>query len=198
MMPAHLKRALSAPCSSIPGPAAPNRGGNRGFTLIEIMIVVSIMAIVLAAGIPSIVRAMKRDSLHQAVNDVVEGCSRARAEAILKGVPAELTIRAEDGMILVKKVQSSAGPEPGGKKPSAMEEGPQESGPVFQARLEQDVAVELIFVNLHDGMNDPEVNVHFFPNGTSDEFTMVLRTESGSFKISLDLVTGLAAAQNLQ
>jgi len=42
------------------------------FTLLEIMLVVGIMGIVLAIGLPSIVRSLERDPLHQALRDVEE------------------------------------------------------------------------------------------------------------------------------
>src|SRR6188768_3288768 len=64
----------------------------RGFTLIEIMIVIAIMAIVMTIGVPSIYRAMRRDDLARAMNDTVEGCKTARDRAILQGVPYEFVV----------------------------------------------------------------------------------------------------------
>ncbi|HYT60008.1 MAG TPA: type II secretion system protein, partial [Haliangiales bacterium] len=53
----------------------------RAFTLIEIMVVVGVLAIVLAMGVPPFIRMMRKDSLRQAVSDIEEACSKARAEA---------------------------------------------------------------------------------------------------------------------
>src|SRR4029453_18387464 len=58
---------------------------SRAFTLIEIMIVVAIMGIILATGSPSIYRIWKKEGMRQAVSDVVEVCSNARARAIFSG-----------------------------------------------------------------------------------------------------------------
>jgi prepilin-type N-terminal cleavage/methylation domain-containing protein len=65
------------------------QGCRRGFTLIEIMIVISIMMVVMTIGIPAFVRALDKQGLRKAVSDVVEGCSHARSQAILRGVPME-------------------------------------------------------------------------------------------------------------
>ena len=87
------------------------RGCRRGFTLIEIMIVISIMMVVMTVGIPAFVRALDKQGLRKAVNDVVEGCSHARSQAILRGVPMEFVIRAEDFSLMVRPASGfSTGP----------------------------------------------------------------------------------------
>jgi len=63
---------------------------------------------------------------------------------------------------------------------------------LFSARLHEDIAVTLLYVNLKDRMKTEESRVHFYPNGTSDEFTIILQMGRGVRKISLDCVTGLA------
>src|SRR6266487_2053222 len=60
------------------------------FTLIEIMVVVAIMGLILATGIPSIYRIWKKEGMRQAVSDVVEVCSNARARAIFSGSQVEV------------------------------------------------------------------------------------------------------------
>src|SRR5437773_196313 len=47
------------------------------FTLLELMVVVGIMALVMATAVPLIHNFMHKDSLRQAVSDVVEACSHA-------------------------------------------------------------------------------------------------------------------------
>ena len=50
----------------------------------------------------------------------------------------------------------------------------------------------MLDVNLMDQMEAPEARVRFFPNGTCDEFTLVLRSEKGEMrKITLESTTGL-------
>jgi len=164
-----------------------------GFTLVEIMIVIGIVAMVMAMGMPSIIQTMKKDPLRKAVSDIVEGCSHARARAILSGVPAELVIRASDGQLTVRQVASKTveraleGSEPG-ERP--VEVAPSNQ-PVFSAHLHEDIAIQLLYVNLRDQMEAEEARVRFYSNGTSDEFTIVLESKEGVRKISLDCVTGL-------
>jgi prepilin-type N-terminal cleavage/methylation domain-containing protein len=169
----------------------------RGFTLVEIMIAVSIMALVLAVGAPVMFQGMQKEGLRKAVSDVVEACSHARAFAILKGVPTELVIRAEDGQISVEQVRDSnlnSLSEPDGSaRPAAAG-----ARPNFSARLDDDIIVELVHVNFIDQMEFPETRVRFFPNGTSDEFSIILRSIRGKQMISLDVVTALANVQTLQ
>jgi len=52
-----------------------------------------------------------------------------------------------------------------------------------------------LYVNLKDQMEADEAHVRFYPNGTSDEFTIVLESKGEIRKISLECVTGLPAVQ---
>src|SRR5687768_14434372 len=74
-------------------PGRSKRRNASGFTLVEIMIVIAIMAIVVGMGVPSMYRNMQRDDLARAVNDIIEGAKTARDRAILQGMPWVLIIR---------------------------------------------------------------------------------------------------------
>jgi Tfp pilus assembly protein FimT len=165
------------------------------------MIVIGIAAIIVAAGVPPFVTAMRKDGLRKAVSDVVEGCSHARAQAILNGVPMELVIRAGDGQIAVRQAQDGgsgfAPDDPG----FTAEADAAKLGPTtFRANLADDIAVTFLDVNFQDHMAGDffEARVRFFPNGTSDEFTIVLAATSGEQQISLDVITGLAEVKVLR
>jgi prepilin-type N-terminal cleavage/methylation domain-containing protein len=172
------------------------RTAPQGFTLIEIMIVIGIIGMVLAMGVPPFIRSLQKDPLRQAVSDITKGCSEARAQAILQGGPTEFVIRA-GGQLSVgpardATIESTAAlgesaqpPVPGG--PTA---------PPFSAHLHQDIKITLLYVNLKDQMQADETRVHFYPNGTSDEFTIILQFGPDIRKISLECVTGLANVES--
>lgn len=170
------------------------RRSSAGFTLVEIMIAIGIVAMVMAWGVPSVFRVLKKDSMRQAVSDVMEACSHARARAILQGVPMELVIRADDGLLTVQpapqREEASAAADP---QPVAGEPTVDVPSKPFDAHLPNNIGVELLDVNFRDMMQADEARVRFFPNGTCDEFTIVLRSDTGGVrKISLEIVTSLA------
>jgi len=165
------------------------RHRRSGFTLIEIMIVIGILGMALGLGMPAFVRTVRKDPLRQAVGEIMEGCSHARAQAILSGEPAELVIEAGTGQILVRPSHRRSEPDHSGTPPPPI---PELAGkPPFQGQMDDDIAVTLLDVNLKDRMQVEQARVRFFPNGTSDDFTIVLESPAGVRKVSLDCVTGL-------
>jgi hypothetical protein len=68
----------------------------------------------------------------------------------------------------------------------------------FSARLSSELVIELLDVNFLPLKNADEARVRFYPNGTSDEFTIVVQHGGQWRKISLDIVTGLAELQVLE
>jgi len=173
---------------------SPTRDGclGRAFTLIEIMLVVAIIAIVMTMGIPAIYRLVKLESFRQAVSDVMEACSHARARAILQGSTMEVVIRAEDGQITVQGAGSDRSDETANTTGSGEVTGNSNTSN-FSAQLGKNVGVAMLDVNLMNQMDLPEAHVRFYPNGTSDEFILVLQSEKGEMrKITLESTTGLA------
>lgn len=171
----------------------------RAFTLIEIMIVIGVVGLVMAWGLPAIFRSLKKEGMRKAVSEIMEGCSHARAQAILQGVPAEFVIRAADGHMSVQSVTVSAGNESEWSTISTDNQPvptTTPSAPIFSAKLSDDIAIQLLDVNFRDHMELDEAHVRFYPNGTSDEFTIVMQSTDGETrKISLEVVTGLAEMQ---
>ena len=171
------------------------------FTLIELMIVIGLIAIIAAAGVPAFVNALKKEGLRKAVSDLVEGCSTARAQAILHGVPTEFVLRAENGQMSVRALQvrrTEESIENGGSSEATTPANPGAAISNFKGSLPDNVAVKWVYVNFQDQMEFPEAHVRFFPNGTCDEFTVILSSASGEQKISLDVITGLADVQVLR
>jgi prepilin-type N-terminal cleavage/methylation domain-containing protein len=153
----------------------------RAFTLIEIMIVVAIMGIILAAGIPSLYGFFHKTGLRKTTGDIVEVCQSARAAAILSGSPTDLVFHPRDGTCET----AGAG---GGYGSWA-----------HSAKIEN-CTIEMLDVNLQECKDFETVKVRFFPNGTCDEMTLVLRSNDNEWrKISLEITTALpSVADHIQ
>jgi len=165
--------------------------------------VVGILGMVLVMGMPSFIQSIKKDPLRQAMSDIEEACTRARAAAILRGSPVELVIRAEGGLLNVvpsredNAEQTAVGVDTTVPSEPSVDNAASQS-PVFTARLNENVAVTLLYVNLKNRMDAEETRVHFYPNGTSDEFTMIIQAGNGLRKVSLECVTALATVEVIQ
>jgi prepilin-type N-terminal cleavage/methylation domain-containing protein len=78
----------------------------RAFTLIEMMIVVAIIGLVAAMGVPSILQALRKDGMRKAVSDVKEVLGNARARAIFSGKTTEVIFHPVE-----KRLESAALPD---------------------------------------------------------------------------------------
>lgn len=163
----------------------------RAFTLIEIMIVVGIIAIVMTIAIPAFVTAQNKTPMRNAVQGVMEACATARAQAILRGNIVELRIRPQDYTFDVAPTGQRAGSGGGGDARPEPKAG--EGHGVFSVKLPEEVGIEEVAVNFQLLKDEEAIAVRFHANGTSDEFTLVLRSLYNELrKITLDPVTGKA------
>jgi type II secretory pathway pseudopilin PulG len=161
------------------------------------MLVVGILGIVLTMGVPTIYRIYKKEDLRKAVSDIVEVCSNARAQAILRGTTVELHIRPQEGRFYV-----DAAPAPS-RSPDLPEVEPAPvPGPApvpaprsgLAAQIAAGVAFEMVDVNFIEYKDAEDARVRFHPNGTCDELTLVLRSAKNEYrKISLEVTTSLAS-----
>ena len=162
----------------------------HAFTLIEIMIVVGIIAILMTVAIPAFVSAQNKTPMRNALQSVMEACATARAQAILRGSIVELRIRPQDYTFDVTPTGQREGSGGGGARP---EPKAGEGHAVFNVKLPTEVGIEELAVNFQLLKDAEAVAVRFHANGTSDEFTVVLRSLTGELrKITLDPVTGKA------
>jgi prepilin-type N-terminal cleavage/methylation domain-containing protein len=170
------------------------------FTLIELMVVIGIMAIILAMGIPSIIRLLRKEGMRKATADVVEICSKARARAILGGTPMDVVFYPLERRLEVGGASGGGGaPQPEG------EGGPVEERPALpsssdsSAVIPEDIIIEMLDINLSEYKDSEWARVRFYPNGTSDEMTVVLHSDRNEWrKITLELTTGLASVDDVR
>jgi prepilin-type N-terminal cleavage/methylation domain-containing protein len=188
----------------------------KGFTLIEIMIVVAIMGIVLLMGGPAIYHMLHPESMQKGVKDVMEACAHARAEAILQSVEVDLVIHPQERQFQVVRsaapvtappsndlaapVLHESTPEGASAKSdlSSVQSDPGH-GIGFTAQLSDSLMIEMCDVNFGEYKDLDEARVRFYPNGTCDEFTLILHSDKGEFrKITLEVVTALANVDVIQ
>ena len=135
------------------------------------MIVVGIIGLIAAMGVPSILQSLQKEGMRKAVSDVVDVCNDARSHAILSGQNAEVTFHPA-----AKTFASS-----GGKSET----------------LPDGVDFAMLDINLMDFSQSDVSRVRFFPNGTCDEMTVVLHSGTEWHKITLEFSTSIATVSDV-
>jgi prepilin-type N-terminal cleavage/methylation domain-containing protein len=154
----------------------------RAFTLIEVMVVVAIMGLIMAFGVPTLYQMFNKSGFRKTISDLTDVCMVARRQAIMQGVTTEVVFHPHEGRWEVAGGSSETGTTGGLSR---------------SAQIDENTAVELLFVNQINCLDVEEGRIRFFPNGTSDELTMVLRSDKGEqWGITLDITTGLVSVLN--
>jgi prepilin-type N-terminal cleavage/methylation domain-containing protein len=180
-----------------PNPETTNRPRRRAFTLIEIMIVVAIMGIVMGMSVPIVYKLWRKAPMRQAVKDIVEVCSHARARAIMHGQVTEVVFHPKQNRL--EMVGGGGAPHPteasGGEAPPSA---PAATGSGLSAQLSNEIIIETLDINMSGvEFNDADsARVRFYPNGVSDEMRMILFDGRERMGIELEITTGLASVVN--
>jgi len=175
------------------------------FTLVELLVVVAIIGLVMTISIPSIYRKLHPDSINKAVEDVMDACRYARGRAILEGAVTELVFRPADRTIEVVPTGMTGHESSEGRTETfASSEGgdalrlgdqPHRSGgggSIFSTKLSDRIIIEGLGINGLDYTEDDVSRIRFFPNGTSEEMSLVLLSDRNERRnITLEVVTAL-------
>jgi type IV fimbrial biogenesis protein FimT len=78
-----------APASARP---RDRRRGTGGFTIIELVVTVAVVAIVLAMGVPALSGTLERNRLRDAAESVASSVRFARSESIKRGLGGDITV----------------------------------------------------------------------------------------------------------
>lgn len=162
-----------------------------GFTLLEIMIVVGIMGLMLTIGVPIVYKVLHRAPINQATADLFEVLSNARARAILQGKEVDVLFHPQEGRFEVEGAGGSTAAGSGQVK-MGMVRG---IGTGTSGKLPEEVIIRMLDINKleHDFLADKVARVRFFPNGTSDELTLILQSGADQRGVTLEITTGLAS-----
>jgi prepilin-type N-terminal cleavage/methylation domain-containing protein len=169
-----------------------------GFTLIEIMIVVAIMGIVLTMGVPIVYKAWHKAPMSQAISDVIEVCSHARALAIMQGKEVDVMFHPREGRLEVAATRTPASHTATAASAAPLSLAPV-SGSGLSGHFSEKVLIELMDINKlpHEFRDDDFARVRFFPNGTCDELTLILVSDQMERReITLEITTGLASVES--
>ena len=184
-----------APRSTLHAPLTARRP--RAFTLIEIMIVVAIMGVVMAMSVPIVYKVWRKAPMREAVKDIVEVCSHARARAIMSGTMTEVILHPKENRLEV--AGAGGAPRPAGEEGATAEfSAVASSGSGLAAQLSDRIIIETLDINMSGiEFNDMDVaKIRFIPNGISDEMRMILFDGRDRIGIELEITTGLANVVN--
>jgi prepilin-type N-terminal cleavage/methylation domain-containing protein len=153
------------------------RAERSAFTLIEIMVVVAIMGIILAAGIPSLYGFFHKGGIRKTMSDIQETIQSTRSKAIMSGTFADLVIHPREG-----RLEVAGDAAPGGYGSWA-----------HSAKIEGAKLYALRINNSHEDLSEAEeVRVRFYPDGKCEEMTLLLMTDKNEMRgIMLEITTSL-------
>ena len=173
----------------------------RAFTMLEVMMVVAILGLMMAIGVPAILRTLHQGPLRKAVNDVMTICYNARAQAILHGVTTSIVFHPRSGEVALSGI--AAAPATDGFTPPEAPKRENTNAPATvsglnSTKFDDSLMIDMLDVNLTEYKDAAEARVRFFPDGTSDEMTLIIHSADQYRKITLEVTTGLATVEVIQ
>ena len=138
------------------------------------MVVVAIIGLVAAMGMPSIIRAVQKEGMRKALSDVQDVCFTARQRAIISKQKTAVVIHPADGTFSVEGAAAGAA----------------SPGKVAASTLPDGIHFAMLDIFRQDYLESEWAKIFFYPDGTCDETVIVLLGRGESEKITLDYATG--------
>lgn len=169
----------------------------RGFSLIEIILVVFIIGLVSAFSIPSFVRSFQGAKLRTSARSVVMAHRFARSVAVLQQKPVAVYFYTEQQKIEVVSL-SPEGRSGASDIPAEQEVESYDVKVELEKYLEAGVRI-LEFEFDQDGQSDREAHwVNYFPSGMSDAYAIRLMDEQDkTAMIRVNPLSGKATVEDL-
>jgi hypothetical protein len=143
----------------------------------------------MATAVPAILSVTREAPMRKAVNDVMDICSTARAQAILRGQTTTVVFHPR-----LRQVALSGGADASAPSMSTRVE----QAAVTASEFGPSIVIEGLGINNFVYTDSDEARVRFFANGTSDEMTLVLSAAGEYRKITLEVTTALASVGPLR
>jgi prepilin-type N-terminal cleavage/methylation domain-containing protein len=154
-----------------------NRSRDQGFTLLELLIVVLVIALVLALSYPSLSRGSTALHLRATGRDILNTFRYAREKAVTEQAGMMVTVDREKQELVLSDNLGD-----GSRK----------------YMLPRDVRIQRIAMGGSEIMEGPLV-VRFLPNGSSDSAEVLLKSDAGAFlRIISDPITGGARIESVK
>lgn len=152
------------------------------FTLIEIMIVVGIIGLLAAMGLPSLAKALQKDGIRKAVSDIQDVCFSAREQAIIGNKKVAVVFYPRENRFGVEGTSGAS------DKGTVVNK---HSGKTMVASLPDGVQFGMLDIFRQDYVQSDWAKIFFNPDGTCDEAVIVLISKGGAEKLTLEYATGM-------
>jgi len=149
----------------------------------EVMIVVGIIGLLAAMGMPAFLKAMHKEGMRKAVGDVEDVFFSAREQAIIRNQTVAVAFYPREGRF---GVEGAAVGEGGGAVNA-------HSGKTLVATLPEGVQFGMLSIYRREYVDSDWAKIFFNADGTSDEAVIVLIAKGGAQaeKITLEYATGM-------
>lgn len=159
--------------------------GKKGFTLIELMVVLIVLSLGIVLVFPSFGRMSQTVELKAAVKKIASILRYYRSEAVQKGLVFQVVFDGETREIRVRPVETESD-EAGGEK---SEEGTARDKERYL--LPEGIQVKEIKIPVSRYSSDLPV-IEFYPNGGSNGGSFVLERENSKpYRIQVNFLTGV-------
>jgi prepilin-type N-terminal cleavage/methylation domain-containing protein len=184
-----------------------SRSKDSGYTLLEMMVVVFVIAIIMGLSVPNLMAKVRRDPLSQGVHDFMEACRNAREIAIMSGDSMQVVVTGDNIMVepapkrdasrWIGDARGTAPESAGGVVSKSSKTAP------FSAKLDETVAFDLKEARVNLRPIDPKLEgrltIRFHPNGTCDQFSGDLQQIAiGKYQVTTEVTTGWVEAVRIK